>query len=242
MTVQLKNFDYVRYIASGKPCFVPNDKCRIIGNELNNYISEHMLFPHYYFNFRSGGHVSALHHHRENLFFARLDIENFFYSIGRNRIIRALKDLKLKHPEYHARWSTVKNPYKKPSYALPYGFVQSTSLAMLVLCKSPLGETLRDLSKELSVSVYVDDIILSSNEKSTVISAFHRVLRAAEESNFNINPHKLVSISNEIVAFNCELKKGNSKVTDGRIQKFYAENVSEYSALGFENYCERVKS
>jgi hypothetical protein len=242
MAVRLKNFEYVRYIASGKPCFVPNDKCRIIGNELNDYISEHMSFPLYYFNFRSGGHVSALHHHRENLFFARLDIENFFYSIGRNRIIRALKYLKIKYPEYYARWSTVRNPYKTPSYALPYGFVQSTSLAMLVLYKSPLGETLHELSKKIAVSIYVDDIILSSDDKDMITSAFQTVLQAAEESNFNINPEKLAPISNAIVAFNCELQKGNSKVTDGRIQKFYAENVSEDSALGFENYCERVKS
>jgi hypothetical protein len=221
---------------------VPNDKCRKIGNALNDYISEHILFPSYYFNFRSGGHVSALHHHRENQFFARLDIENFFYSIGRNRIIRVLKDLKFKYPEYHARWSTVKNPYKKPSYSLPYGFVQSTSLAMLVLYKSPLGSVINDLSKELSISIYVDDIILSSNNEDKIIEAFQKVLEAAKDSNFNLNPIKMVPISNEIVAFNCDLLKGNSKVTDDRIKAFYAKPVSAESAIGFENYCVRVES
>jgi hypothetical protein len=71
--------------------------------------------------------------------FARLDLENFSYSIGRNRVRHALRTLGIAHSEHYAKWSTVKNPYGNPSYALAYGFVQSPILASPVLDRSALG-------------------------------------------------------------------------------------------------------
>ncbi|MGH7455587.1 MAG: reverse transcriptase domain-containing protein, partial [bacterium] len=122
-------------------------------------------FEAFFFHLRKGGHVAALHEHRRNRYFARIDLKNFFYSISRNRVARALHEIDIPRAGFYAKFSCVKNPYDEPTcptYALPYGFVQSPVLATLVLSRSVLGCYLRAIQSDVTLSVYMDDIAISS--------------------------------------------------------------------------------
>jgi hypothetical protein len=144
---------------------VPSDEGRKIGQELKRKVERRFSPPSFYYHLRDGGHVAAIHAHRSKKYFARVDIENFFYSISRNRVARALRQLDLAGSERYAKWSTVKNPYSNPSYSLPYGFIQSPILASIVLAQSPLGACLTEIAERVLVSVYMDDIAISGNNR-----------------------------------------------------------------------------
>jgi hypothetical protein len=111
---------------------VPTSIGRRIGNEIKEAVEETYDFSPTYFHMASGGHVAAMHHHRDSAVFARIDIARFFYSISRRRVQSAIDRIGLKTSRFYARWSTVRNPYGEPDYALPYGFVQSPILASLM--------------------------------------------------------------------------------------------------------------
>jgi hypothetical protein len=191
---------------------------------------------------RRGGHVAALHLHRQNSLFCRLDIERFFYGIGRNRVINSLRQIGIARSEHYAKWSTVKNPYAPPSYSLPYGFVQSPVLATLVLMTSPVGDYLRNLPDGLAASVYMDDLALSGNDRELISVAFEGLLRAVEASGFRINEAKTRAPSALIDVFNCDLAFGRTVVRDERQAEFYAGQPSPPSLAAFERYCESVET
>ena len=76
--------------------------------------------------------------------------------------------------------STVKHPADKNRAMLPYGFVQSPTLASLALFDSRLGGYLEQLKKikYVVVSVYMDDIIVSTKRKKR-LADIHKELVAA---------------------------------------------------------------
>src|ERR1700710_1474341 len=137
MAVQFQNFAYT-YQVDGKHIFAPNLLGEAIGRDIKQQVEKAYAFDVFVFHLRNGGHVAALHSHRDHAFFARVDIRRFFYSIARNRVQRALMSIGIPRARHYAKWSCVKNPYGDPSYALPYGFVQSPILASLVLMESPV--------------------------------------------------------------------------------------------------------
>jgi Reverse transcriptase (RNA-dependent DNA polymerase) len=100
----------------------------------------------------------------------------------------------------------VKNPFGDPSHALPYGFVQSPVLATLVLAQSALGGTLRKLTARANVSVYVDDISLSSNDLNSLENCYAELVEAFEVAGFTANPTKNVTPCDELTVFNCSLQ------------------------------------
>src|SRR5690606_5864376 len=128
MPVRFHNFDY-SYPRKGKPVFVPSPRGKQIGYDIKGQVEKAYAFDSFVYHFRPGGHVVALHAHRNRAVVSRIDIDSFFYGIGRNRVVRALHGIGIARANHYARWSTVKNPYAEPSYALPYGFVQSPILA-----------------------------------------------------------------------------------------------------------------
>ncbi len=221
----------------GKPVFVPSDEGRKIGRELKRKLERRFDPPEFYFHLRDGGHVAAIHAHRAKKYFARVDIENFFYSISRNRVARALRHLNMAGSERYAKWSTVKNPYGNPSYSLPYGFVQSPILASIVLAQSPLGALLNELAERVLVSVYMDDIAISSNNLRNLERAFRKIRRKCKESKFPINEAKSCAPGLEMELFNCHLTRMQTLVTEARRQVFYSEPRSELSEAAFEAYC-----
>ncbi len=121
------NCDYRFDTPKGKPVFVPSAEGRKVGSELKSKIEAVFIPAPYFYHLVTGGHIRALHDHRNNNFFAKIDLENFFYSIGRNRAAHSLQELGFNRAEskFYSKWSTVRNPYGRPSYSLPYGFIQS---------------------------------------------------------------------------------------------------------------------
>lgn len=240
MPVKFENFAYSFWNEQGKPVFVPNEKGYEIGNSLKALVEQAAFFEPFYFHLRSGGHVAALHEHRKNRYFARADLKNFFYSIARNRVARALHDMGIPKASYYAKFSCVKNPYEEPSYSLPYGFVQSPILATAVLSQSVLGDFLREIQTEVTVSVYIDDIAISSAECNTLQNIFDRLKAKIHEANFLINLEKTAPPTELMQIFNCELELNRASVTTARRTTFYDEVRSVAACEAFETYCRAV--
>jgi hypothetical protein len=236
MPVQFENYTH-SFKLKGKPVFAPNDRCRRIGYDVKSWVEILVRFDSFYHHLRVGGHVAALHAHRPHTYFARVDIKQFFYSIGRNRVVRALREVKIPRPAHYGKWSCVKNPYGDPSYSLPYGFVQSPILASLVLMQSAVGELLRIFAKTMTVSVYMDDISLSSNDEASLKLAYAELLATLESSQFMVNSEKLRPPARLIDVFNCDLEQGNVTVSPARVDTFFAVPRTSASEAGFIRYC-----
>ncbi len=241
MSVRFENFDH-SFVQNGKHLFKPSALGRKIGEDIKQQVEAAYAFDPFVYHMRQGGHVAALHSHRNNSIFCRLDIERFFYGIGRNRVMVALRHIGLARSEHYAKWSTVKNPYAPPSYSLPYGFVQSPILATLVLMTSPVGDFLRNLPDNIAVSVYMDDIALSGNDREAVTVAFEALVGVVQASGFRINDGKTRTPSPLIDVFNCDLALGKTVVCDGRQAEFRAGEPSAVSLAAFERYCASVEA
>jgi len=240
MTVAIRNYSF-KYDRRGKPVFAPSNVGRRIGNEVKDAVEGAFVFSPLYFHFRAGGHVAAIHHHRPHRFFARIDISRFFYSISRRRVQSALDRIGVANAAFYAKWSTVANPFEAPRYALPYGFVQSPILASLVLASSTVGEHLGSLSPDVTVSVYVDDISLSSDRLDALQAAYDATIAVLEGDGFLVSADKLRPPAAAIDVFNCDLAHGLSKVRDDRINQFMADVPSHEAEAAFAAYCASVE-
>lgn len=239
MPVEFENFSH-SFLVNGRRVFVPNERGSRIGSDLKARVEDAVQFPRFYNHLHPGGHIAALHEHRRNRFFARLDIERFFYGIGRNRVVRALRESGIPRAEHYGKWSCVRSPYEEPRYALPYGFVQSPILATLVLRQSPTGASLDALSDRITVSVYMDDLSMSSNDVSLLSESYEALQASLTQSGFAINVGKSRLPAETIDIFNCDLRHGSTAVTAERIARFYGADRTPFSEAGFLAYCEAV--
>jgi hypothetical protein len=187
-----------------------------------------------------GGHIAALHRHRSHKYFAKIDLSRFFYSLAKSRVQRALRTVGIIRARHYAKWSCVKNPYAEPSYVLPYGFVQSPILATLVLSLSQAGHVLEGPPPSVLVSVYVDDISMSSNSLEDLELFFNEIIAALEQSHFIVNDAKSCRPAPSIEIFNCTLSHLKTTVTDERIVQFEVAARSPASQAAFEAYCASV--
>jgi hypothetical protein len=241
MPVKFENFSYSFRNERNKPVFVPNEKGYEVGYHLKGLVEHATTFEPFYFHLRNGGHVAALHEHRKNRYFARVDLKNFFYSISRNRIARALREIKIPKAWYYAKCSCVKNQFGEPSYSLPYGFVQSPMLATLVFSRSVLGEFLRESQREITLLVYMDDIALSSPANDVLQKVFEELKTKIQEANFPINLEKTKPPTELMELFNCELELNRASVTEARQTAFYTESPSADAREAFERYCKSIE-
>lgn len=231
-----------KFKARGKFIYEPTHGCIRRGEQIVRFIEDNITFPEYFYHFASGGHVAALHAHIPNKLFFKIDLQNFFYSIARNRIHRALADWGMPGAPTFAAWSTVRTPYSTgPRYVLPIGFVQSPHIASLVLLQSPVVAAIEAArAKGILVSVYLDDIVGSHIDLALLTDAYEAILAACVRANFVANPAKLTAPKDAIVAFNCDLTHQWTEVTDERVAKFYAKFPSTASRVSFEEYVNRV--
>ncbi|MGB6537116.1 MAG: reverse transcriptase domain-containing protein [Xanthobacteraceae bacterium] len=232
-----------KFKSHGKFIFVPSSVSDKKAERLIAFGASIEL-PDYFFHYRPGGHVDALHRHLESRHFFRVDLKNFFYSIGRNRISRLLRQHHFPgNARTYAEWSTVRNPYPDgPRYVLPIGFRQSPLLASLALYDCAVASAIEDArTRNVFVSVYFDDLIGSSNEIEDLRITYDGILAACIQANLVANPEKLISPSDAIVAFNCSLTHGRVQVTDERIQRFVDEDRGPNSEDAFLDYCVRVE-
>lgn len=241
MPVAIPNFRF-RYLRKGKPVFVPTTIGRRIGKEIKGEVERAYAFDPMYSHLNAGGHVAALHLHRENTLFARIDLSRFFYSISRRRIKSALDRVGVGKAEFYSKWSTVRNPYDDPRYALPYGFVQSPILASLVVATSEVGKHLSSLPAEVLPAVYVDDITLSAQDSHALDEAFQSTLAAIKADGFLVSESKVRSPSPEMDIFNCDLSHGRTVVRDERVAEFMAGGPEPASEEAFLAYCASVEA
>src|ERR1700730_10557998 len=179
----IENYKFM-YRTRGKYIFVPNERCVRKGDRILYFFSKHVDFPDYYFHYAPGGHVAALHAHLKNEFFFKIDIQNFFYSISRSRVTRAMRDWGYQGAGTLAKWSCVANPLPGPAYVHPLGFVQSPLLASLVLMRSPVAAAIhRARAKGIEISVYLDDFIGSHETEESLKDAYNDILHSCVDAN-----------------------------------------------------------
>lgn len=241
MPVAIHNFDY-SYQRKGKPVFVPSARGRKTGMRVKEAVETNFTFDAIYFHMSAGGHVAALHHHRDSAFFARIDIARFFYSISRRRVQSALSRIGVSQARIYAKWSTVRNPYGDPTYSLPYGFVQSPILASLVIATSAVGAALDAISPDVKVSVYMDDIAISGDDLAAVQGVYEELIDLLQAEGFELNRDKLRAPSHAMDIFNCDLTHGRASVQDERIEAFLAGSPSQRSEDAFVAYCATVEA
>ena len=225
--------------------FVPSNECAIKGNEIKSAIEKKWKPPKNYYHLRKGGHIDAVKSHLHNSIFIHLDIRNFFGSINKTRVTRCIKQLlPYSTAREMANFSTVVHPEDKKSI-LPFGFVQSPIIASLCLYKSALGAYIRTLHKVegLTLSIYVDDIILSSNNSAQLDDILSGLKKAASRAGFELNEKKQEGPADIITAFNIEVSNGSLAITNQRLNKFkksFDETDSEHKRRGIFGYITSV--
>lgn len=193
-------------------------KGKLITCELYNYWHP----PEYFFHMQSGGHLAALASHKENTFYARLDIKNFFTSVTRNKIVSSLKKVGFpyKKAKVFADESTVKSKEPPYKHALPFGFVQSSALASVALDKCAFGDYISKNIPHIQTTVYADDVIFSSNDAPHLEAVYQTACERLVDSNFDINETKSHSVKKSSLAFNIKFSKGSSAIEGSRYSKF----------------------
>lgn len=209
--------------------FVPNYSTKIYGKKIKSKIENLWEKPNYYFHLRDGGHVEALKSHLSHRYFIHTDIKDFFGCINKSRLTRNLKIFfDYKTAREIAEQSTVQCPNSNnKKHILPFGFVQSPILASLCLHKSRLGAYLENLNMDsnFAVSVYMDDIVISSDCESDLQKILSDLLSIAEHSHFQLNKDK-TELSSRIIVFNVELSFNRLKINNKRIEKFVYDYIN----------------
>lgn len=239
----LTNYKF-KYRTRGRHIFVPTEQCERKGRRIIKFFAR-FEFPEYFYHYKSGGHVAAMHTHLANKLFFKIDIQNFYYSINRMRVTRALRSYAYPGANTLATWSCVKNPYPgTTNHVLPIGFVQSPLLASLVLMKSQVDTAIaRAMENGVCISVYMDDFIGSHDDPDVLEAAYTNIRTASVAAGLIPNPDKLVPPTEAITAFNCDLTFGSANVTAERVAKYEAkETRTPLSDASFAQYRHLVAS
>lgn len=232
----------------GKWVFVPTADAVLEGKRIKKAIEKCWRPPSYYFHLRAGGHVEALRSHLAHDNFLHIDIQDFFGSISRTKVTRCLKD-KFSYviARSYANASTVSDPVIAKRIIIPFGFVQSQIVAAVCLAKSALGIYLDQLSLNpmVALSVYVDDIIVSTSDAVLLEKVLKDIEVAAKKAHFVLNADKQEGPAAVITAFNIVLEKGSMKVEADRIKKFeeaLTTATSESQRAGIKSYVTSVNA
>lgn len=216
---------------ASKWIFVPTEESVITGRKIKKSIQQNWTIPPYFYHLRQGGHVEALRQHINSQFFLRLDISNFFGSINRTRVTRSLKELvSYENARDWAHASTIPSPTNRKEKILPFGFVQSQLIASVCLDDSALGIALKNIYNDINlvVTVYVDDIIVSSQSEQFIHDAYGALHTACHRGGFDFNPTKSQGPAESITAFNVFIANADMHLTQDRLDKFILKmNASE---------------
>jgi len=213
--------------------YVPTADARSTGIAIKHSIEAKWAVPDYHYHLQSGGHVAAIRSHLGNSRFLRADIENFFRSISRTRVTRCLKPMfGYKLAREYAVASTVQHPGEKGKPSLPYGFIQSQLLASVCLHESALGRFLLKLHGKagVSVSVYVDDIIVSTSDPEHLDAIYAELGVAAKRAGLVLNPQKCLPPARQISAFNILLSEAVMSIEPARLAIFAQDLAAGASA------------
>jgi|GEM_PF-844982 len=215
------NYEYSFELKPGKLVFIQTKEAavrskRIIKAVLKRYFPD-QVFHHFK---RGGGHVGALKRHLEGRYFSTFDIDDFFGRVTRTRLARALRHIGI--PSNRAfEWAFESVVVSGNRKVLPFGFRQSPLLATLVLECSALGVELKRLHEDgLTVSVYMDDIVISGSDRETVLAASARIMAAAEIAQFPLAENKVAISVAQATAFNIHIQEHHVEFTEERLERF----------------------
>lgn len=223
---------------------MPTPESVVEGTKIKNALAKRWSIPSFYFHLRSGGHVGALREHLNNKYFLRADIQDFFSSISRGRVTRCLKPLVgYSNAREYAHLSTVRSPINQNTI-IPFGFIQSQIIASICLQGSALGVYLEKLHREpsITVTVYVDDLIISANDEVLLQSVWIELLEKAAKSLFTFNESKSNEPSDRVSAFNIILRNGSLEIDSHRLAAFKhaIANGSTEKIAGISSYIRSV--
>jgi len=217
-----------------------------IGHEIISTVNDRWNPSPYFYHLKPGGHVAAVKSHLNDKFFTRADLRKFFNHVTRKKLTRSLGGIGIAYESvlYIVENSTVLDEEASKRH-VPFGFVQSPLLATLALHKSALGRFLKKVAKSgtITLSVYMDDILLSSNSKDELHDAIKELQQACSSANFSINSEKLIMPCEELEIFNIELSHSKMRLTERRLEEFaraIQENASEEVVGGIISYAHTV--
>ena len=122
---------------------------------------------------------------------------------------------------------------------LPYGFTQSMALATLAIEKGALGaELVKQRASGIVTTMYVDDILISSDSAADLGGAFDGLIAAIETANLSLSEEKSSKPNNSVEAFNCVISEKGIKITDQRMSRFeeQLELASDYGKEAILRY------
>lgn len=233
-------------IKPGKWVFQPSDESLILGRAIKAAVEKIWNPPPFYYHLQVGGHVAGLRAHTGNTCFLHLDIQDFFGNVNRSRVTRCLKQsLGYAEARRYANESTVQHPEEKGRFILPFGFVQSPILASLALDQSALGECIQRVSEMdgVEVSVYVDDIVVSSKIMEVLDEIRADLHLKSIRSNFPLNSGKEQGPAKRITAFNIELSEDSLLIQEERFEEFktvVATTTNSRKKEGVKSYVKSV--
>lgn len=227
--------------------YVPSSEMSKFGKKLHSYIKKQWLPPLYYYHMRAGGHVAAAALHKENYFFALIDIRHFFESTSQSRVTRELKTIfPYKKAREIAKLSTVRVPGKfEAKFSIPYGFPQSPIVATLCLNNSFAGRLIDSINTSglVKISVYMDDIIISAKGFAVLNNCFEELCEALKRSHYDLNDIKTQPPAERITAFNLELSHRDLRIRASRLVEFisaYAQTEDLYEKEGIRSYVKSI--
>jgi len=217
-------------IKPGRWVYIPNEATLKQGKLIHAYIRSKWKSPLYMFHLRDGGHVAAANHHVQKKYFALIDIKDFFGATSQSRITRALGNfIPYDKARKIAKLSTVKNQNGNGlKHVIPYGYPQSPVLASFCFHQSFCGSLIKNISKsgDISVSIYMDDILLSGNDLGRLEDTFKAVNEALVKSGYTVNRSKTQLPSTIVNVFNLELSQNSLRISAKRIVDFLQAYIS----------------
>ncbi|QWN02773.1 hypothetical protein DGN16_05805 [Xanthomonas citri pv. fuscans] len=232
----MKRWEHRFEVKPGRWVYVPTPLGKAAGEAIRLSVSKVWARPKFYFHLRKGGHVAALRRHLKNQYFFRCDLDDFFGRINQSRVTRCLKEsFSYVDARKMASDSVVIRPDTGKTM-LPYGYVQSPILASLALDRSRVGRFLRqcESSEDMTVSVYMDDIVLSSNDEARLYVAATELAQLATDAGLPLSAGKTIGPGSTVTAFNVELSHGLLALTQGRLDRF-RESYATASSLHVEH-------
>lgn len=231
-------------LSEGKWVFVPTQKSVVFGKKLKEQINSRWKPPKYFYHLRNGGHVAAIRPHLQSRYFTKLDLSRFFSSITASRVTRLLKPLfGYDKARFYANESTVHIP-SLTSLVLPYGFIQSMILASMALHYSSLGRYLKklDTTENVLISVYVDDILISSKSKDILDLVNIKLQEKVIKSKLQLNNDKCCYSANQLEIFNIQIQHDSMQICDSRFDVFAYHYLvgNQFERMGIYNYIHSV--
>lgn len=226
----MRNYESRFRLPSGKWAYIQIPNLAEAAKQQIKHIKDLWDPPPYFYHLLRGGHVAGLKIHQDNTWFGKIDLSAFFSRVSRYRVTRSLKGIGYSYTDADdfAVASTVCVNHARKKFALPYGFVQSPILASVCLDNSALGNCFRKVRQEgIALTVYVDDIIISSNSEQFTRDRLAEIRQAAATSNFPINEAKSLGPTNSLSAFNIGIDDGVMAITVDRFEEM-CQDVLHY--------------